>query len=186
MSSFVTYVTADRVLEIDHLSLEEAVVGFGKGVFDEISVAESKTGKGQPLVVSIGGIALTVVPMAFPLPGDAYTEALRRNLVWAEALPTLLAAKVHIIVAALNNPTTHAESFRTAKAMTILVAAVTKCISGSAIVWTEGQTVSPPKDFMDAAAHLSRGKTPVTQWTSMLFEQHSNGTAGKKNSDCYD
>ena len=125
--------------------------------------------RGDPLMLMINGVLLSVSLMEFPLPPDAYETAVRGNLNWPEARDVIARCRAHLLVAPLRpSRGSHALALQNAADLTRLCAALAEVDGARAVLWTNGDVVMTPSRIAWAANELAQKRIPLMSWMSVV------------------
>jgi hypothetical protein len=122
----------------------------------------------QPLdsgfLLGFGGALISVIQVDKPLPGDAYSRALKLDRVWPDAAQTMAAHGAHIIVATLKEVGSHLEALNGAVQVTMTLAALATMVPGLAVVWTNGDVITEAGRFQEVARALVQRQIRPDIW----------------------
>lgn len=170
MSHFVTYLALGRfafVAAKDAIAAFEAIAGDARMQIEAVGSANSAPG--SAFVVAVGGTPVTVMFIDKPLPPDAWNEAVARSIVWRSAAETMRKTHAHVIVALLKETHDHSTALKGAAAVTMVAAALARCLPVAAVVFTEAQAIARGGEIEKMAKGFVRGQIPDMLWTTLSF-----------------
>lgn len=180
MSRFITYLPLDApgtLSATETMAAFKALIGAAPMTIEDRGPVDDASGPG--FVVTVNGMAVTVLFMDFPLPEDAWQSAAAASLTWRDAAEALRSTRAHVVLALLEDPPDHPFALNGAAAVTLLAAAMARRLPASAIVFTESDAILPARDLGDIAAGFMQGQMPVMLWTRLAFLRGPDDAAGR-------
>jgi len=180
MSRFITYLpleTPGTLSAAETMAAFKALIGAAPMTIEDRGPLDN--GPGPGFVVTVNGMAVTVLFMDFPLPEDAWQSAAAASLTWRDAAEALRGTRAHVVLALLEDPPDHPFALNGAAAVTLLAAAIARRLPASAVVFTEADTIQPADTLPDLAAAFLQGRMPVMLWTRLAFLRGPEGAAGR-------
>lgn len=131
--------------------------------------ADTPHGKGYVFTVA-GGLPVTVMFTDEPLPPVAWASAAAGSVIWPEAAATIAATRAYVMIALVRKAAGHAEALAGATAVTLLAGALTGRLPVAAMIFAEGNSVTPGNAVAKMAAELGAGrKLPVLAWVGLSY-----------------
>ncbi|QUS56904.1 DUF4261 domain-containing protein [Pseudovibrio brasiliensis] len=180
MSLFLTYLALAQPIELTAAEMCQSTAStyLGQPLHIECPVDDSD-GKDANFVY-VNGLPVAIMNIGFPLPADAYEEAVAIDKLWPEAGATLAESKSHIVLSALGSPKEHQEVLSAAKTMTLFAAYLSEKLPVTAQIGVEGKTVISPEKLKTYAQSLAQGEVPLFAWTSLMFFNGGMTSDGKQ------
>jgi len=137
--------------------------------------APEEMGGGPGFLLEAAGQRYSVLFVARPLTPDAYASAVEIARDWPGARIAMASHSAHVIIATASTLPTHPEALQAASAMSLVIAALTTLLPAIAIIWTNGDAISPPESFRAATLALQRAQIPVGEWVGVRWH-HAEAT----------
>lgn len=124
---------------------------------------------GEPAMVGVGGVPLTVIARDFPVPPGTMDRAVAATIAWNEAAAAVAAHGAHLIVGCVQQPKNHEHALHFAMLTTFVTAAALDMSEGLGAYWASGEMMLSP-DGMRRAVRAMLSKTlPVEDWVNLMW-----------------
>ncbi|SFK11941.1 protein of unknown function [Pseudovibrio ascidiaceicola] len=180
MSLFLTYLVLAQPVD---LSMADLCQNSSDTYLDQpfhIECPVSEDENTDAHVIQVNGVTLAVMNIGFPLPVNAYEEAVKIDKQWPEAGAVLSEHKSHIVLSVLGAAKEHPDVLKAAKTMTLFSSYLSEKLSVMAQVGVDGKTVIPPQNLKAYAQSLAQGEIPLFAWASVMFFNGGVTSDGKQ------
>lgn len=141
--------------------------------FDVAILRELETG--SPLILSVGGVKITVVPNTYPVEVEVLRPAIDLSIAWNEAAQAVALHTAHVVVGCLDLPQDHEEAIQFAVAATLVAASLLQLCGGSGAYWSTGELMLSADGLISASRRVLKRDLPVEDWVNLRWLR-SGGT----------
>lgn len=124
---------------------------------------------GEPAMVAIGGVPVTVIAKDVPVPTGTMDRAVAASIAWKDASAVVAVHGAHVIVGCVLQPENHEQALHFAMLTTFVAAAALDVSGGLGAYWASGEMMLSP-DGMRSAVRAMLSKTlPVEDWINLMW-----------------
>ena len=163
---FIAMITLERAVDVNPADVTAAFDRLFPGLAGRLT----RAGDGDYHEDHGGGIylldevALPVMVINQPIPAGTMDRAIAATRIWDNA-QAMSHHQGHVIISSFGDAETFQDAVKSARAVTLLSAAIMEATPSIGVYWTAGQTVTKADMFIPDAQHLAQeGKAPDAHW----------------------
>ncbi|WP_428697028.1 DUF4261 domain-containing protein [Stappia sp.] len=123
----------------------------------------------EPAMVGVGGVPLTVIAQAAPVPPGTMEQAVAASLAWPESGAAVEAHGAHLIVGCVEQPADHEQALHFAMVTTFVTAAALDVSDGLGVYWASGEMMLSPEGMREAVRAMLSKSLPVEDWVNLMW-----------------
>jgi hypothetical protein len=168
---FIAMIPLERAVEVDPA---EVIAAFdrlfpglaGTLVWPGSNDANDNSGGG---IYLLEGMALPVMVIDKPIPAGTMDHAIGATRMWDDP-QAMNRHQGHVIVSSFGETEAFEGAIKSARAVTLLSAAILKATPAIGIYWTTGETVTKPDMFIESAQRLATDSAPLeSRWVQYYW-----------------
>ncbi|AXS39481.1 hypothetical protein D1F64_04730 [Breoghania sp. L-A4] len=165
---FFSFVLLPQHQRIDAEAIVARVKELAGPIGMSASVLRGEVGD-QPAIVEFGGVKISIIAKAEPVPGGTLDRPATTSIGWPGAPEAVAGHSAHVIVGCLDLPRDHEQALHFAVATTLVTAACLQTAGGLGVYWATGQLMISPESYRNAAETITNKNLPVEDWVNLFW-----------------